>query len=560
MRFLVGSLLGWMISCSMCTALAQKPPEKAITVPSTTAKELTADEQALSQVTPSAIFAETPTLPLIPYTAQAHPGVIWLRSTEDGLHIFGQVKADRNDTHWPEQKADMLASDHVEVWLATEADVPMPPIGWGNQFGIASLDSAKDCTTPNSEKDYDLSGVASCPHWFNEQLPYRQSLRRLFVRQWLISAPGQGMAGHIFEDFAANAYAHLQASLFPEVLPVALAPRTPDGVTVQFGTTGRMEQHLDAAGNASNQLHQTGYTFHAFIPYTAFPPARQFTLANLYVMVDVFSSAPGGAKMGSYSTTSATREWGKPATFNRVRLEAPRTFSLTPCRLKPEAMNSLGIETSNRPWFFPTAPGKEAALNTTFDLFVPEGGYLYEPNGVVSPEVNATNFFWHPLPDGATLCGPDLGWSKEEKTRESKFSLNADSFDTKMLPDGWVLVQSGPYITLHSAFGSGQCGACEIVNLNLYAISPDGTASRALQIEQDMSGEGNQPSNASLYLAKDWSKLILERIYDDSITPDAPNTSVTYCLTGHVYKQCGESKNTKNADYHDYKQLTWKED
>jgi hypothetical protein len=48
-------------------------------------------------------------------------------------------------------------------------------------------------------------------------------------------------------------------------------------------------------------------------------------------MVDVFSSATDGHKTGDYSSTSALRQWGKPATFNHLRLAAPRTFSVTPC-------------------------------------------------------------------------------------------------------------------------------------------------------------------------------------------------------------------------------------
>jgi len=39
------------------------------------------------------IYASPPSLPLIPHSPQARPGSIWVRSTDDGLHMYGKCPA-----------------------------------------------------------------------------------------------------------------------------------------------------------------------------------------------------------------------------------------------------------------------------------------------------------------------------------------------------------------------------------------------------------------------------------------------------------------------------------
>lgn len=107
---------------------------------------------------------------------------------DDGFHVWGKIEADEQGFHWPQQKSEMLSSDHIEVWLATSPEVSLPPIGWGNQFGATELASLKNCADqvdPHSGEP--ASGAKNCERWYNEQLQYRQYLRRLFVRQWLIA-------------------------------------------------------------------------------------------------------------------------------------------------------------------------------------------------------------------------------------------------------------------------------------------------------------------------------------------------------------------------------------
>lgn len=492
---------------------------------------------------PQGIFATPPTLALIPHSPQAHPGDIWLRSTDDGLHIWGRVQADQEGFHWPQQKSEMLAGDHIEVWLAASPDVPMPPIGWGSQFGKTELKGREDCMSDAGFGVDSDAGKKKCERWYDEQVQYRRDLQRLFVRQWLISGNGVGypQQSHFFEDYASTAYAGLGANFFHELLPNLLQPKSDDGPMVDIGAEGRRDTKQLADGRSYHDFHQTGYRFHVFIPYSAFPPTQQLQLSDLYLMVDVFGSAADGRKMGEYSSTSAKRQWGKPATFNHIRLASPRTFSISPCENKLVQSDLYGDE--HLSWFFPTKPGKDATLQSTFALINPAGGYMYEAAGV-SPEAARAKYFWKELANGATICGPNLGWHKGDISTHSEFSVKEKYFEAKVLPDGWTLIRSGPDTWTLSQFGSGQCGSCPVMGFNLYAVSPKGEISSALKIEKDLSGQGGLPGNADLAIDPDWKRITLYLTFDDyeANDPKPRSTSTTYCLEGHAYKQCGKSE------------------
>lgn len=488
------------------------------------------------------IYATPPSLSLITRGPQAHSGMIWLRSADDGLHVWGKVDADEQGFHWPQQKSEMLSSDHIEVWLATSPEVSMPRIGWGNQFGAQELGSVKDCAEQADPHTGDPgSGAKDCERWYNEQLQYRQYVRRLFVRQWLIAGYDYPGKDRSFEDFASTAYAGLSASLFAENLPKLLAPKPDDGVTVQVETERKPETRRNAAGVTYKYNRQTGYHFQLSIPYGAFPPAQQLKLADLYFMVDVFSSASPGHKMGGYSSTASARQWGKPATFNHLRLDLPRTFSVAPCDYELEQKDLYGEAYGS--WFYPIASTANVDLRFTFALINPAGGYMYAPAGV-SPEAVPANYFWTQLSSGALVCGPDLAWRDGNTIKRTKFVVDGERFEARTLPDGWTLIRSGPTASTVSPFGSGACGACTVMGFDVFAISPKGEIGSALGIDEMLTGGEGQPAEADLTIAPDWKQIILYREIMDQTQTDttSPWTSIIYCLEGHAYKQCGELK------------------
>jgi hypothetical protein len=498
------------------------------------------------------IYATPPTLPLTGKSPEAHRGNVWLRSTDEGLHIWGKVERGEQEIQWPRQRSEMLSSDHVEVWLAASTDPAMPTVGWGNQFGMSELKSAQDCAGEGDPHTGDtVSELKNCQRWYNEQLQYRQQLRRLFARQWLI-ATETNYRTHSFEEFASSAYATLEASLFPEDLPTLLKPKSDDPLKVEIGIDATPETRKNGAGREYVYNRPTGYHFHVLIPYSEFPPAQQLKLSDLYVAVDVFSPAPEGQKQGTYSTTAPNRRWGQPATFNHIRLEAPRTYALSPCEFEPKQQDLY--DTDYAAWFLPTG-AQEPNLSSTFALINPEAGYLYEP-GPVSPQVQSAKYFWKTLEDGATVCGPTLSWSKGRQIYRTDGTIDEEHFASKTLADGWTLLESGPLMSTRSRFGSGECGACGVMDFAIYAVSPQGDITGALGLNQDLSGRPRQPSGADITISPDWSRVTL---YLNGPEEDQNNStswsSITYCRQGHEYKPCDEGENVKPPNPPHFKEL-----
>jgi hypothetical protein len=498
------------------------------------------------------IFAQPATLDLIPKEPGAHPGSIWIRSTDEGLHIWGKVQVGDDDLHWANEKSDMLASDHLEIWLSASPTVEMPQIGYGNQFGENQLASAADCDSlennggpggPRQPK------VKDCERWYNNQLQYRKLFERLFTRHWIAAGEGDfSPAHHSFEEFASSAWAGLNAAFFSEELPGPLEPHGSGAIAAEFNTESTKQAALPNAGSANQKRNLiTGYHFHFFIPWSSFPPAQQLDLRDLWLMVDVFAAAPQGAKTGALATTSAARVWGKPSTFNHLVLESPRAHQITPCRAAATEKDMYG-----RPhpaWYFPLPGQAPLDLTTVYDIENPAGGYMYDPGGV-SPIFRSRDHFTKTLPDGASVCGPQLAYRKGDLSQLSGFQVAKPYFDAKTLGDGWTLVRTGPDMSTLSPFGSGQCGACPVVDFHVYSVSPRGEIAVALDINGTFSGFGDAAGNGDFAIAPDWSRITFYQEFVTYIDNGKGGekdswTATSYCLKGHEYLKCGEEKNVK---------------
>lgn len=505
---------------------------------------------AISLGVPSDLSSGPATFNLVPKEPGARTGKIWVRYAEDGLHIHGEVDAKQNDIRWPLEKKDMLASDHVEVWLSTTASVDMPPIGYGNQFGETDLKSPDDCVPVENgggPGDPRTPDVADCRRWYANQLEYRKQFERLFTRQWLTapSTPSGNATGQ-FEDFANSAYNTLSDEFYAYELPELLKPKADDGFTSAF-TSKLPKSSGNSQEDAQTQPVATGYIFDILIPWSAFPPSDELNLRQLWLMLDVFTHAADGKKMGALSTTSPDRIWGRPSSFNRVILNVPRSYSITPCQTAPVLDDVEGNQ--RRAWYFPTTGADPLNLKTVFDIENPAVGYMYAPSGV-SPIVRAQQQFWKTLPDGSAVCGPRLAYRKGKVTKASKITVEKEYFNVKQLNDGWLLVRSGPDMSTVSPLGTGACGACPVVDFDMYAISPAGETTPALNISQAFTGDENQPADGDFAIAPDWSRVTF---YVDRVSYPNPSSgeqkdswsSTTYCLTDHAYKQCAEENNAK---------------
>jgi hypothetical protein len=472
-------------------------------------------------------------LPLIAKGAGAPTGSVWIASTQSGLLIYGAVQ--EQEPHFAVGRADLLASDHVEVWLAAAEDPKLPPIGWGNQFGETDLASPADCDQMSDGMGFEKKGEAAtrCRGWYDAQVSYRASLLRLFARQWVFSGDQLLQSSTVAEMYAAPAYAQIDG------VPDELASR--DGLRVSMDRSWAPP----AAGSKPGEPNRTsGFQFSLFVPWQAFPPQRQLSLRDLRLKVDVFAKAPEGRKMGPYATTAPLGEWGKPATFNKVRLGKPHEMVLSPCGVPLEEEDQSGNPAS---WFVPPShiPDGTGALPTAqpwgadFVLENPVAGYMYEPGGR-SPEVAMTGRFWRLLNAEDAVCGPKLAMRRGGRTYTYQNTMHSEGFSAHRLSDGWLLVRSGPVMETLSPLGSGQCGSCPVAVLQVFAIDPRGKIATALDIHDVASGQGGQPEETDISFADDWSRVTLFEEHGDEETPNETWSSKDFCLVGHDYKSCGK--------------------
>ena len=466
-----------------------------------------------------------PTFELIPQTAGGRSGHVWVASSPDGLLIQGEVAGPKPS--WPATRSDMLRKDHIEVWLAAEPKMDLPPIGWGSQFGEQYLESENDCSTGNRQPEFKAD---ACKAWFREQVKYREQFRRLFVRQWLLA--GDDHAGYptsyIVEEYSHAAMQNITTNFFPAVYdPTAIGPAFMDGVMMWVSQTVR---------------DQPGYSFQITIPYSAFPPVPSLDVRDLWLMVDVFGAAPEGKRMGAFSTTAPHRKWGDPSTFNHVRIEHPLQLSLSPCAY-PLAQQNL-YDKDQPSFVYPVPEGTKEGERVLIDKAVvvlnPAQGYLYDPAGA-SPQAQVRRVFFKPTGNGGFVCGPKLAYVKGPISVKTANFISEEGFDTKLLADGWILVKSGPDAGTATRFGAGPCGACYVAELNIYAISPRGEVKPALQIDEVI---GNRTNSADFDFSHDWSRAT----YYSQAEYAGSWTAKTYCLKGHDYEACGSKENATPPD------------
>ena len=218
-----------------------------------------------------------------------------------------------------------------------------------------------------------------------------------------------------------------------------------------------------------------GYHFELLVPWDAFPPMRPLRLHRLRVMVDVFSPGTAARRYGPFSTTSSTRKWGDPTTLPVVRLPEPRAYYLTPCRepadrpVLESAPDVMPLTTSDsaQVYYQPTAT---LDLRQLIVLDNRAAGYQYAPDSTTWSPVAWRSRYWSERVEGGDLCGPRLAYAESSGVARSDFVVPLpDSLAMHRFANGDFLLEVGPLV-LHSAFGSGQCGACPRVTIAMYYV------------------------------------------------------------------------------------------
>ncbi|HLW52811.1 MAG TPA: hypothetical protein VKW06_08200 [Candidatus Angelobacter sp.] len=471
-----------------------------------------------------------PDLLLVPEEAGGRSGRLWIRNIGHALLIVGQVDGGTPD--FPRNKSQILSKDHVEVWLAAAPDIPMSPMGWGNQFGEQLLEKGPDsCADWEKEQDVDArvkaENVLACRKWANEQQQYRSVFRKLFARQWLLTE------SYSIEAYATPAYELITSKFasdqpaYKAEIPEALKPR------------GKVQMWYTPSNGGR------GYVFQIAIPYGSFPPLNTADLENLWLMVDVFNAAPQGKKMGAYSSSSTRRVFGKPETFNHLQLQPKRTFRIAPCSVGLEGRDKYGDRHPG--WFVPQHDqfvlGSEYE-SETFILVNEANGYAYSPSGL-SPIVRPTHHFWQFVKDDEWVCGPNLVYQKGQQAKPYEKVVGQPGFGAKRLNDGTLLVKSGPEV-YWSEFGSGQCGACPRYGLALYSIDQNLNLADALTLGGVVQGVDDA---VDITVNADWSQVVQYQEHPaEKEQADSTWSATTYCLNGMKYSKCKEEKNARPPD------------
>lgn len=403
------------------------------------------------------VHAET-RFDLIPSRPGARSGSMHIAGAKEGLVVRGEIGGGPPD--FAKTAAAMPQKDHVEIWVAASSDPELPEIGWGNQFGMMTCKGEE--LTDEAKK--------ACPKFTRDMTAYRRQFRRLFVRQFQL-APDIAA-----ETFATPAYNDI-ATRYAKQAADQLVGMKPSGLP-----------------NFTAQPSATGYSFTAVVPWSALPPVNALKLEKLRVMVDVFSATTGAASSQPYSTTSSTRKYGDPATFTAVQLDAPMAFDITTCRYD---LKTSDIYADEHPaWFFPNATG---TLNVTFSIQNSARGYQYEPEGL-SPGVVFTHYFEKQAAPGATICGPSLALAANGKIERSDFEVDEKNVETRALPDGSLLIKSGPTESTKSAFGSGACGSCPVISFSVYKAPASGAITEAFEIAEVLGESAESPTELRVSL------------------------------------------------------------
>ena len=439
----------------------------------------------------------------------ARDGLIWVAHTPEGLVIAGVTDGKRPE--WPETAEDMATSDHLEVWFSDPHPPELPPIGWGNQFDDATLESDGDCIKerPEGEEVIITPEEESCIRWFSQQIRYRPEFTKLFVRHW------EAAPGIVQETYATSAF-----DAFPDSVQEKLAPLRP--------------RTLPQALFSVREWLGDSYSFELLIPWAALPPASSLGLRDIRLLVDIFNPVEGTRRYMALMSTSAKRQAGAPETFNQMELSEPRNYQITACRYLPR-----GVLPRTANWFGYSRLREADLVDAYFtptdifevtDVIVIHNearGYAYEPFGH-SPVVSTTRYFERTIGDDVTICGPRLAVSWDDgEIVHSQFTIE-DSFETLRLDSGDLLVKNGPR-AVYSYYGSGQCGACPRIGLSIFHVDGENKAVAPLMEFLELSDGGFRDIDISMSAAWDTVDIFRSR-------PDEDLNAATWSLTRHCLR------------------------
>lgn len=455
---------------------------------------------------------------ILPGVGRIPQALLWIGQIPEGLVVAAEIRSGVE----PDGNATL------RIGLGGGREVAFPPIGWGHQFGFEVMADSTGC----SDLEFGTADPAGCEAWFSRQRTYREALPALFEREWRVQL---ARPEAIEEVTAGPAFARLPQTVRDRIGP--LAPRGNPLVRARpiAGTEG-------------------GTGLEILIPWSALPPVRAPILDAVRVQV-------------AWLDPEAPLAWDETWLGGVIPrpLARPLEHTLTPCGyglrgvLIPGGEDRLSRPASKDAvvYMIPEGTGDLRSLIVLDNEAV---GYQYEPAPeTVSPAAFQPRYEVLDIGRGERLCTPVLAFSKDgvgsagsdwTATGEGDwFGLQVDAreLDVRRLDDGNLLVKSGARV-LWSYYGSGQCGGCPRVRLDLFHISTSsGEITTALRFN-----EIAMPGTADIEIevSEDWRTVTLFRSRTD-FDVDPPVTTwkrTAYCMVDDAsgsppaYGVCGEDE------------------
>jgi hypothetical protein len=465
-------------------------------------------------------------------THRAPAATVWVGSVADGLALAGVTAWTAPEEGNPD--AGLRDGRQVIVLrLVDGSETELPPIGWGHQFGFEALEREEECDQLNV-------GADECRDWFRAQGPYRRRLRRLFRRTWVFE---RGHAGEVEATAALGELDPLArrrlALLEPAELPRIVRSR--------------------AAGTGAADPEEA---FEILIPWEAFPPIRGLVLSSLRLGVELRVSDPAA---------EPPEQDLEEAELLRFDLARPRQYVLTPCEfglenvlIDPNALIESEHDLARRlPSDFALyfmQPSRGLIVRSLLVVDNEAEGYLYWPEPTtISPAVFQATFFARELRPGETLCGPIVTYKRGEAVSESvaltrvpsrpweygsDMEVEADHVEWRELPDGDLLLKEGPRIW-YSPFGSGQCGACPRVSLELYRIDRESVSVHPMFAYYGVDQwSGDPEAGIEIEVSDDWQTVtVYQGTFDYDTDPGVARwTAAIHCVPegSDRYEVCEE--------------------
>jgi hypothetical protein len=418
-------------------------------------------------------------------------GKVWAAQGQNGIVVYGKVEGIR--PQWARFPNEMSTRTHVNLWFGATPDVPMPEIGWRNQFGDANCEEYE-------KRENRGRNAEDCATWAARQALYRNQLRRLFVREWQLAPRVSN------ETFATAA--------FREALGFA--------TDFESGALRKMEPKgtpfMESQEGSAFQLE-------IVVPWEAFPPVSSLELSEIYLVVEI---AEGDTILAS---TRPARKQDDPSSFDKFVLSKPVVSRITSCKYPLEG--SILSRKYVPAWYYLTANG---SIADTFVLANLPVGYRYDPEGL-SPIPVWTHRFEKDIGNGNVVCGPELRYLAGKMVWESDEQIDEQESRFRRLADGSYHLRSGPIWGTRSPLGTGRCGACATLSVSVFHLEP--LKGISISFTESFLFDPPQLDDADIRFSSDWKTIT---VYRAAEAPDGKTTwsSQQYCLAANNnYGECG---------------------